>query len=110
VFKKIGLFDQQAFPHYFADLDFTRTALRGGFPLHLNYDARLLTWPEASGDRQNKTRKSFRNYSNHLFGIKGGGNLKDFSRFARRHCPATYLPSYLALGSLRRILGYFLHP
>jgi GT2 family glycosyltransferase len=109
VFQKTGLFDQKKFPHYFADLDFTHTARRHGFPLCLNYDARLLTWPEASGDRQNKSRKSPRNYLNHLFGIKGGGNLRDFSRFARRHCPPHYLPSYLLLGSLRRILGYFLH-
>jgi hypothetical protein len=63
----------------------------------------LLTYPEASGDRQNKARKSLRNYYNHLFGIKGGGNLRDFTRFARRHCPWPYLPSYVLLGSLRRI-------
>jgi GT2 family glycosyltransferase len=109
VFQKAGLFDAQTFPHYFADLDFTRTALRNGFPLYLNYDARLLTYPEASGDRQNKTRKSLSNYREHLFGIKGGGNLQDFARFARRHCPPAYLPSYLLLGSLRRIGVYFLH-
>ena len=108
VFARIGRFDARTFPHYFADLDFTRTALRHGFPLYLNYEAKLLTYPEASGDRQNKAQKSLRNYYNHLFGIKGGGNLRDFTRFARRHCPWPYLPSYLLLGSLRRIGGYFL--
>lgn len=108
VFAKIGLFDARTFPHYFADLDFTRTARRHGFPLYLNYEAKLPTYPEASGDRQNKVHKSLRNYYNHLFGIKGGGNLRDFTRFARRHCPWPYLPSYLLLGSLRRIGGYFL--
>jgi GT2 family glycosyltransferase len=108
VFATIGLFDARTFPHYFADLDFTRTALRHGFPLYLNYEATLLTYPEASGDRQNKARKSLRNYYNHLFGIKGGGNLRDFTRFARRHCPWPYLPSYVLLGSLRRIGSYFL--
>jgi GT2 family glycosyltransferase len=108
VFTKIGLLDARTFPHYFADLDFTRTALRHGFPLYLNYAAQLLTYPEASGDRQNKVHKSLRNYYNHLFGIKGGGNLRDFTRFARRHCPWPYLPSYVLLGSLRRIGGYFL--
>ncbi len=107
VFATIGAFNARAFPHYFADLDFTRTALRHGFPLYLNYEAKLLTYPEASGDRQNKARKSLRNYYNHLFGIKGGGNLRDFTRFARRHCPWPYLPFYVLLGSLRRIGGYF---
>jgi len=108
-FQKAGLFDAEAFPHYFADLDFTRNALRHGFPLYLNYDAQLLTYPEASGDWQNKTRKSFRNYLTHLFGLKGGGNLRDFSRFARRHCPRRYLPTYWLLGTIRRMGGYFLH-
>lgn len=108
VFAKTGLFDARAFPHYFADLDFTRTARRHGYSLCLNYGAKLLTYPEASGDRQNKEHKSLRNYYNHLFGIKGGGNLRDFTRFARRHCPWPYLPSYVLLGSLRRIGGYFL--
>jgi GT2 family glycosyltransferase len=108
VFATSGGFNARTFPHYFADLDFTRTALRHGFPLYLNYEAKLLTYPEASGDRQNKARKSLRNYYNHLFGIKGGGNLCDFTRFARRHCPWPYLPSYVLLGSLRRIGSYFL--
>ncbi len=107
VFTKIGLFDARTFPHYFADLDFTRTALRHGFSLYLNYQAKLPTYPEASGDRQNKAQKSLRNYYSHLFGIKGGGNLRDFTRFARRHCPWPYLPVYVLLGSLRRIGGYF---
>ncbi len=106
-FEQAGLFDQEAFPHYFADLDFTRRAIASGFPNYLNYDARLLTYPEASGDYQHKTRKTLPNYYHHLFGIKGGGNLLNFSRFAFRHCPRFYLPWYWILGSLRRVGGYW---
>jgi len=109
VFEKIGLFDVKRFPHYYADVDFTHTALRSGFPNYINYDARLMTYPEESGDRQNKVKKSFKKYYNHLFSIKGGGNLKDFTRFTFKNCPVYFLPSYLLIGYLRRMGGYFIH-
>jgi len=109
VFDKIGLFDVNRFPHYYADVDFTHTALRNGFENYINYDAKLMTYPEESGDRQNKVRKSFKKYYNHLFSIKGGGNLKDFTRFTLKNCPFYFVPSYLAIGYLRRMGGYFIH-
>ncbi len=109
VFDKIGLFDAARFPHYYADVDFTHTALRNGFENHINYDAKLMTYPEESGDRQNKVQKSFRKYYNHLFSIKGGGNLKDFTRFTLKNCPPYFVPSYLLIGYLRRMGGYFIH-
>jgi GT2 family glycosyltransferase len=109
VFDKIGLFDVKRFPHYYADVDFTHTALRNGFENHINYDAKLMTYPEESGDRQNKVQKSFKKYYNHLFSIKGGGNLKDFTRFTLKNCPFYFVPSYLTIGYLRRMGGYFIH-
>ena len=106
VFEKIGLFDQKNFPHYMADYDFTHKALRNGFDLFCNLDAKLYTYPEESGDQINRKRKSFKNYANHLFGIRGGGNIMNFTRFALRNCPARYLPLYLVQGYVRRIFGY----
>jgi GT2 family glycosyltransferase len=108
VFEKIGLLDQDNFPHYVADYDFTHTALRNGFELYCNYDARLFTYPEESGERKNRQNKSFRNFYNHLFDIKGGGNLRDFTRFTLKNCPGPYIPFYLVNGYARRIFGYML--
>jgi GT2 family glycosyltransferase len=108
VFEKVGLFDQDNFPHYVADYDFTHTALRNGFELFCNYDAKLYTYPEESGERKNRQSKSIKNFYNHLFDIKGGGNLRDFTRFAVKNCPKPYLPYYLLNGYTRRVLGYVL--
>lgn len=108
VFEKIGLFDQKTFPHYMADYDFTHKALRHGFEIFCNYDAKLYTYPKASGDALNRQKKSLKNYYNHLFGIKGGGNLRNFTWYAWNNCPKKYLPLFLAIGYVRRIGGYLI--
>lgn len=108
IIEKIGLFDQDRFPHYIADYDYTHTARRAGFELYVNYDAKLLTYPEESGERQIRSEKSFKNYYKHLFDLKGGGNLRDFTRFTLKNCPTPYIPLHLANGYTRRLIGYFL--
>jgi GT2 family glycosyltransferase len=108
VFDKVGLFNQKLFPHYFADYDFTHQAFKNGFRIYCNYDAKLYVFPEESGDKKNRERKSLRKYYNHLFGIKGGGNLKNFTKFAMRNCPKIYLPAFLGVGYIKRFFGYFI--
>jgi GT2 family glycosyltransferase len=108
VFEKIGLFDEKHFPHYMADYEFTLRAAKKGFPLFCAWNAKIGTYPEASGAKQLKQAKSLRAYKEHLFGIKGGANLPLFYKFAIRHCPVYALPSYLFLGTARRLIGYWL--
>jgi len=108
VFEKIGLFDEKHFPHYMADYEFTLMAAKNGFSLFCAWNAKIGTYPEASGAKQLKNVKSLRAYKEHLFGIKGGANLPLFFKFAFRHCPVYALPSYLFLGTARRLVGYWL--
>ncbi|MBC5772976.1 glycosyltransferase family 2 protein [Pontibacter sp. KCTC 32443] len=107
IIDKVGIFDQERFPHYIADYDYTHTVRRAGFELFCNYDAKIYTYPEESGERQIRREKSFKNYYKHLFDIKGGGNLRDFTRFTLKNCPKPYIPYHLANGYARRLLGYF---
>jgi GT2 family glycosyltransferase len=106
VFESIGLFDEKKFPHYYADYDFTHSAVRAGFEIYCNYDAKLLTYPTESGDRQIRKKKTIENYYNHLFGIRGGGNLLNFTRFTVKNCPPVYIPMVLVNGYIRRVFGY----
>jgi len=108
VFEKIGLFDQDRFPHYIADYDYTHTARRAGFELYVNYDAKILTYPDESGERQIRQEKTVKNYYKHLFDIKGGGNLRDFTRFTFKNCPPPYIPVNLVNGYTRRLFGYLI--
>ena len=108
VFKKIGLFDEKKLPHYMADYDFTHMAIRNGFKVYCNYDAKLYTFPEEGGDYKiRKNAKSLRNYYDHLFSIKGGANLRNFTIYTFRNCPWKHIPLSLAMGYMRRIGGYW---
>lgn len=108
VFSKVGLYDEKHFPHYAADYDFTHRAIRAGFKAYCNFDAKLFIYPEVSGDAENRKKKSFKNYYKHLFGIKGGGNLRVFIKYAIRNCPPKYLPFFIPIGLIRRIFGYLI--
>lgn len=106
VFDKLGLFDARRFPQAAADYDFTHRAARAGHRVLCNYDARLLVFPGATRGAELRNDKSWRNYCEHLFGIKGAGNLRTFTIYAFRNCPKRYLPSFLFFGVLRRTFGY----
>lgn len=107
VFDAIGLFEERQLPHYLADYDFTCMAKRHGFEIYCNYDAKLFTYPEEGGDRKLRREKNLQNYINHLFGIKGGGNLRNFTIYTLRNSPVWFIPSHLIIGYTRRIFGYF---
>jgi GT2 family glycosyltransferase len=106
VFNRVGFFDAQRFPQGMADYDFTLRAARAGYGTLCNCDARLLIYPEESGDVRFRRTRSIRNYYSHLFGKKGGGNLGIFWKFAFRNCPRNVLVPFLVVGVLRRIVGY----
>jgi GT2 family glycosyltransferase len=109
VIDKIGLFDEQRLPHYLADFDYTSLARRAGFPVYCNYDAQLSTYPEESGQTLTRKQRSLKGYFQHLFSIRGGGNMLNFTHFALKNCPKPYLPYFLLNGYARRLVGYFLH-
>lgn len=108
VFKQAGFFEEKKFPHYMADCDFTLMARRKGFEIYCNYDAKLFSFPEECGDYEIRKHKSLRNYYNHLFGIKGGGNLRNFTLFTLRNISPPFVPYQLIRGYAQRVFGYFL--
>jgi GT2 family glycosyltransferase len=108
VFETIGLFEEKRLPHYMADYDFTHKARRHGFAIYCNYDAKLYTYPEEGGDHKIRKNKTLKNYFNHLFSLKGGGNLMNFTIYTLRNCPIKYLLPSLVTGYIRRIGGFWL--
>lgn len=109
VFETIGLFEEKQLPHYMADYDFTLMAKRNGFPVYCNYDALLYTYPEEGGDHQVRKKKTLKNYFKHLFSIRGGGNLKNYTIYVYRNCPRKDILAALITGYSRRLGGFWLN-
>ncbi|WP_345985244.1 glycosyltransferase family 2 protein [Sulfurimonas sp. HSL-1656] len=108
VFDEIGFYDSKHFPQTIADLDFTYRAKRAGFGIFCNYDAKIAIYPEESGGVAFRKNKSWKNYFQHLFGIRGGGNLKWFVVCALKNCPIKYRFQFIFIGVIRRIFGYWI--
>ena len=106
IFKKIGVFDEANLKHYLADFDFSARAYRMGLQLFCNHDARIKIYPEESGAIANIRNKSIQNFLNHIWGIKGAGNIKDLYYFGINNCPTKYLLLFIPIGIIRRIGGY----
>lgn len=106
VFDNIGYYDEKNFPQTVADEDFTVRASNFGYTIYCNYDAIIEEYPEESGGVQLRKNKSWKNYYNHLFGMRGVGNIKFFTIFAIKNAPRKYLLQCLVIGNARRVAGY----
>ena len=108
VFNKIGFYDSKNFPQTIADNDFTHRAVNNGFKIYCNYDAKIKIYPEESAMITLRKNKSLKNYYNHLFGMKGGGNLRWFAICTLKNCPKKYMFQFLFKGLAARVAGYWL--
>jgi len=108
VFDEIGLYDSKNFPQTVADNDFTIRADFAGYEIYCNYDAIIQMYPEESGGTKLIKDKSWKNYYQHLFGMRGAGNLKWFTIFAFKNAPKRYLLGYWLNGVAHRMGGYLL--
>jgi GT2 family glycosyltransferase len=108
VFKEVGLYDSKHFPQTVSDLDFTFRSSNAGFKIYCNYDSKIKIYPDESATIKLRNNKSFKKYIEHLFGRRGGGNLKFFTIFVFKNAPKRYLIPFLINGLARRILGYWI--
>ncbi|WNC71181.1 glycosyltransferase family 2 protein [Thalassotalea psychrophila] len=108
VFEDIGFYDSRNFPQTMADLDFSIRATNFGYKTYCNYDAKIKIFHEESGGMKLLNEKSWKNYYEHLFGMKGGANLRWFTIFVFKNAPKRHLFQYWFKGMVRRVGGYLL--
>jgi GT2 family glycosyltransferase len=99
-FDEVGFFAQERLPQLASDYDFSHRAQRAGYALYCNWDVFLPRPPRS------KAPYSWAGYWRYLTSLKGHGNIRVFWRYAARNCPTRCLPSFLAVGIARRLLGY----
>ena len=106
VFERIGFYDSKNFPQTAADDDFAIRANNAGYEIFCNYDAKISIYAEESGGITLIKNRSWKNYYQHLFGMKGSANLKWFTIFVFKNAPKKYLIQFWIVGVLKRIIAY----
>lgn len=105
VFEVIGLFDEERFRHYMADLDFTVRARKAGFPLVISVSSVVYEHTDTTGFDV-KQQATIRQFRQALTSIKSPVNYPVRYQFARKHAPLGLL--YFGLDMLRIVGGYAL--
>jgi glycosyltransferase involved in cell wall biosynthesis len=106
VFNTVGYFDEAHFPQYEGDTDLTLRATEHGFPLYVNFEAKLRVDTSESGLLKVYQDLSWSGYWEHLTGQKGSGNLARIIRFGVRHAPRHLLLRHLLWAGSRALIGY----
>jgi GT2 family glycosyltransferase len=107
VFKKVGLFDFEHFPQYAADYDLTHRATKSGYPIFINYDARLYSHVEETGLTAFRQGKSLSGLIGYLSDIKSPACLRYRWRYALKNCPKLLLPTFILLDAVFIVGSYF---
>jgi GT2 family glycosyltransferase len=105
VFRDIGLYDVQSFPHYAADYDFSLGAARAGYDLLLHPKCYLYSRTDLTGISNVHNRVSFSMWLTSFTSVKSPNNLKIRFQFGLRHAPAICRPSFIICDFLRVTLG-----
>ncbi len=104
-FHEIGLFDQDVFPHYAADYDFSLRAAKAGYKLVVCFDLVLYSFPNLSGIANTDARVSFRQVLKSFRSIRSANNLLTRFQFARRNAPRILFPLFVMADTLRVVFG-----
>ncbi len=99
VFKKIGFWDENNFPQYHGDSDFTLRAKKNGFKIVAYPNLKI--WNDISSTGIQK--KDFRSFIESFYSIKSHNNIIKNIKFYHRHCT-----SYLAYCELFKKYFYFI--
>ncbi len=107
VFRKIGLFDFDKFPHYAADYDLTHRAKRAGYYIFINYDAKLYSHVEETGLTGFRKKKNLSGLLRYLSDIKSPACLRYRWRYAVKNCPPLLLPTFIIFDAIFIVGSYF---
>ena len=107
VFRDVGLYDDQNFPHYTADYDFSLRAAKAGYDLLLHPKCYLYSRTDLTGISNVHNRVSFRVWLKSFNSVKSPNNLKIRFRFGLRHAPSIWRPTFILCDIVRVIFGTF---
>jgi len=102
LFKLIGSFDAEKFPHHMGDMDFVLRARNAEYPVLVNTRARLYTNPGKNYLFNVMVEKDFNSLLNSFFDIRSNANWKIRYNFMKAHTkPAILAPVSFAYYLIR---------
>ena len=109
VFKRIGVFDEDEFPHYHADHDFYIRCRKEGIPLYIAVDTMVLIDNERTSSAQHSEMLTLSEFLSTFKDMRSHRNIHYLSRFFRKHYPVRGLYFIgLWLNIVRYAMGYAL--
>lgn len=108
VFMKVGLLDEETFPHYCSDHDFYLRCTRQGIPLFICSDAFVYVDNVTTTIASDIGRLTIRQFLDTFKNTKSHKNIRDLGRLFERYYPLKGMHHLgLALNLLRYTLIYF---
>ena len=109
IFKKVGLYNQELFPHYGADTDFSFRVWNAGYSVLINPQIKVLLYTSNTGSlKGSKKHISLQNYINMLTNRKNGEILFVWWKLLTNHLPLySAIPSYFFIVFLNTYRYWF---
>ncbi|MBC8035588.1 MAG: glycosyltransferase family 2 protein [Chitinophagaceae bacterium] len=98
VFKEIGFYDEETFPHYMADEDFSLRARKAGYTLLVATKAVVYNHIDETGLKEKK--RNFNYYKSVFTSMKSATNTRYRWNWARKHA-TIFPPVYFTIDLLR---------
>jgi len=105
VFHRIGAYDEVRLPHYAADYEFSRRALRAGFGLFVDWDSPLFLWEAETGIHGPGVSTGCSGLLRSFWDIRSAHDFRNRWRFAVAACPRWALPTYVPCDYARVVIG-----
>jgi GT2 family glycosyltransferase len=105
IFKKIGNFDSESFPHYGGDDEFTSRAKSFGWGLKLTPKSVIYIDQQATGLNPNARLLSVKNLLSSIFSMRSTNNLAVRTRLGIKVAPWYAVPTYLLVSYLKVLIS-----
>lgn len=104
VFRKIGNFNKDRFPHYISDYDFTMRAFNAGIKLILSYRSVIYNRTDITGISIEDRPLTLREAYTIFFSRKSASNIIDHINFIRSNCPEEFRRKLITIMILSALL------
>jgi GT2 family glycosyltransferase len=106
IFKKIGYFDENAFPQYKSDLDFVLRANENNIETFISWDSIIYSHLGLTGKGVTYKKQGLFSFLKSFFQENSMTNIVHSFRYWKRHCPFYLFPFSFIIDKMRLIYSF----